>query len=253
MTKARYQIVGHRGWPQQCPENSIRGVVEAITAGVHAEIDVQLSADAIPLVIHDPNTLRTSGTDCEVLTSDYTELAHIVCDEEKRLGKSDKDAVLPRLDTLAHRVAGIISPGQRLFIEIKEHSIDKFGIEQTFAAILPAMEQLSENAVFISFHYDFLRYVKSRCDIPVGWVLESFDGSCREQAVALAPQYLIIDCNEIPKHTALWNYNSIDIQNRGVDGTPWQWFIYDVCDPLQAAEWFDRGVSYIESWDFKAL
>lgn len=65
-------IQGHRGCRLRHPENSIEGVVAAFAAGAFAvEIDVWLSADEVPMVVHDavlasPDFGLTAG--CDTLT-----------------------------------------------------------------------------------------------------------------------------------------------------------------------------------------
>ncbi len=53
-------IVGHRGARAEAPENTHGGFRFALERGVrHFELDLRLSADGIPMVIHDASTART--------------------------------------------------------------------------------------------------------------------------------------------------------------------------------------------------
>jgi glycerophosphoryl diester phosphodiesterase len=55
-------ILGHRGAPRAAPENTIAGFTLALDAGADGvEMDVQLSADGVPVVIHDDTLRRTTG------------------------------------------------------------------------------------------------------------------------------------------------------------------------------------------------
>ena len=55
------KLVAHRGYQRKFPENTLLGFTEAITAGAcHVETDVQLSADAIPVLYHDDSMRRIS-------------------------------------------------------------------------------------------------------------------------------------------------------------------------------------------------
>lgn len=54
-------VIGHRGAAGHVPENTLQSFERAIEMGVHAlEFDVQLSADGVPMVIHDPTLDRTT-------------------------------------------------------------------------------------------------------------------------------------------------------------------------------------------------
>lgn len=55
-------VLGHRGAPLDAPENTIAGFALALAAGADGvELDVQLSADGVPVVIHDDTLRRTTG------------------------------------------------------------------------------------------------------------------------------------------------------------------------------------------------
>lgn len=57
-------VIGHRGASRRFPENTFAGFDYAISLGVDAiEFDLRLTADGVPVVIHDPTLDRTtSGT-----------------------------------------------------------------------------------------------------------------------------------------------------------------------------------------------
>src|SRR5439155_740924 len=57
-------VVAHRGASATFPENTLESFSEAVDTGVQAvEFDVRLSADEVPVVIHDPDVSRsTDGT-----------------------------------------------------------------------------------------------------------------------------------------------------------------------------------------------
>ncbi|MGE5147834.1 MAG: glycerophosphodiester phosphodiesterase family protein, partial [Candidatus Eiseniibacteriota bacterium] len=55
------KLVGHRGAAALAPENTLAGFRAAAAAGVTAvEFDVRLSADGVPMVIHDATVERTT-------------------------------------------------------------------------------------------------------------------------------------------------------------------------------------------------
>jgi glycerophosphoryl diester phosphodiesterase len=54
-------VVGHRGNPRRHAENSLVGLVSAIESGADAvELDVRLTADEVPVVLHDADVARTT-------------------------------------------------------------------------------------------------------------------------------------------------------------------------------------------------
>jgi glycerophosphoryl diester phosphodiesterase len=55
-------IIAHRGASGEYPENTLLAFEKGLTAGADAlEFDVRLSADGIPVVIHDPTVDRTTN------------------------------------------------------------------------------------------------------------------------------------------------------------------------------------------------
>lgn len=60
-------ILGHRGAPYDAPENTLRAFALAMEQGADGvELDVQLSADGVPVVIHDATLERTTDGRGEV-------------------------------------------------------------------------------------------------------------------------------------------------------------------------------------------
>ena len=56
-------LIGHRGEPTSYPENSLAGFEAVLKAGAaYIETDVQISADGIPVLCHDPHVARLTGT-----------------------------------------------------------------------------------------------------------------------------------------------------------------------------------------------
>lgn len=54
--------LAHRGYPLRHPENTLRGFRAAMDLGfTHLELDVQLTRDGVPVVIHDPTVDRTTN------------------------------------------------------------------------------------------------------------------------------------------------------------------------------------------------
>jgi glycerophosphoryl diester phosphodiesterase len=104
------QIVAHRGGALLWPENGLEAFRQSLALGVdQLECDVHLSADGVPVVIHDATLDRTTLGQGPVALRTATELQAI------RLRGSDTDAV-PQLADLAALLAGGTA---RLQVEIK--------------------------------------------------------------------------------------------------------------------------------------
>lgn len=54
-------IIAHRTSPLDAPENSLEGIAASVAAGAdHVEIDVRLTRDGVPVLLHDALLLRTT-------------------------------------------------------------------------------------------------------------------------------------------------------------------------------------------------
>ena len=61
------QVIGHRGAMAYAPENTLASFREARRRGARwVEIDVKLTADAVPILMHDASLKRTMGIDRRV-------------------------------------------------------------------------------------------------------------------------------------------------------------------------------------------
>jgi len=71
-------IIGHRGSSAVAPENTLAAFNQAFTDGADGiELDVRLSRDSVPVVIHDATLKRTGGSTRAVANMTAVELGHI--------------------------------------------------------------------------------------------------------------------------------------------------------------------------------
>ncbi|MFL0809764.1 MAG: glycerophosphodiester phosphodiesterase [Agarilytica sp.] len=233
---AQYEVVGHRGFPQKFPENSLVGVLGALEAGArYVEIDVQMSKDSVPVVIHDADLRRVCGVDRKVADLTVEQLEKISCHEEARFGDAFAPCPLVTLETLAE---AICERDVQLFVELKAESLEYVSREVFFTAVDQACKSMRANISIISFDFDLLVLAKQKYSI--GWVLAEWSDEVLEKAKQLAPNILIYDVKKLSEKDIVW-------------AGPWKWFLYDIVEPTLAQAWAERGVSYIETWDAKRL
>ncbi|MBD3337814.1 MAG: hypothetical protein GF353_01810 [Candidatus Lokiarchaeota archaeon] len=79
-------VIGHRGANSIAPENSLKAFQKAIELGAdYIEFDVQESKDEEIVVIHDENTLRTTGHDGEIKEMNLREIKSLDCGEGEKI------------------------------------------------------------------------------------------------------------------------------------------------------------------------
>ena len=72
------RIVGHRGGGTLAPENTLAAIRKAVTMGFGGvEFDVVLSADKVPLLMHDETLDRTTNGKGSVAATPYAKLARL--------------------------------------------------------------------------------------------------------------------------------------------------------------------------------
>ena len=140
--KGRFFIVAHRGASGYEPENTLRSVRRALEMGVDAvEIDVRLSRDGVPVVIHDETVDRT--------TNGRGRVGDMTLEELRRLDAGAGERI-PLLEEVVDVAGGRVP----LFVEIKEPG-----------AAEPSLKVVEEKGVldgvvFISFHPEALSVLR---------------------------------------------------------------------------------------------
>lgn len=225
-------LLAHRGWASRYPENSRAGIEAALQAGVASvEIDIQLSGDNVPMVIHDPSLARTAGVDRRVSDLSAAELTAIGIHEPARFGARFDGERVPRLADIVALLGDW--PEARVFVEIKRESAEAHGVDETVALVLDVLDPVREQCVVISFVERAVMSARRLGAPATGWVLNYYDDDSRRLAVAMAPDYLICDYCKFPP-APLW------------DG-PWEWGSYEIVEVEHALELAARGVRVIES------
>lgn len=233
-----YKVVGHRGYPEKYPENSLIGLVAAAKGGAHCvELDVQMSKDGVPMVFHDASLNRVCGVEGKMWDFSAAELGEISNHEPERFQDQFKQA--SKISTLEAVSEALASYDALVFIEIKKESFEAFSRDIILDAVLKAAQPIKAKSAIISFDFDIVQMAKQSCD-RVGWVLSDMQQSTLLKAQMLNPNVLAYDVKKLSKSDVLWP-------------GPWEWFLWDIVDPSLALEWADNGVTYIETWDSEKL
>lgn len=236
MMKNAFHVVGHRGFPQKFPENSLIGIVAAAKAGApYVELDVQISQDGIPIVFHDETLNRACEKPGNVWDYSAAELKQVSCHEPQRFKQQFFHCPIASLQEVCEALSCF---DIKIFIEIKEKSLDHISRKNMFRAVMNATQCISSRVILVSFDYDMLPQVKSV--MPFAWALREMDAAHLKKAKALKPDILIFDVKRLNKDAQLWP-------------GPWKWFLYDIVDKQEAFFWAGKGVEFIETWDVEAL
>ena len=232
-------LVAHRGNAAEFPENTLPAFVSALELGVRfLELDVQLSRDGVPVVIHDHLLLRTTGLPGSVFDHDAAELVTLEAAETQRFGDRYSGTRLPLLrDVLALLTR---RPEITLFIEIKRASLTRFGHDHVVSQVLEVIKPWRTQCVVISFDLAAIHRARRLGDAPIGWVLDNCDDHNRLKFEALQPEFLFCNHDQLPAGGRL---------RQG----PWRWVIYEVATLPLALELAGRGADYVETMAVRAM
>lgn len=226
-------LIAHRGNARDCPENTIPAFASALSLGLrHLELDVHLSSDGVPVVIHDHQLRRTTGRGGSVFDLSAQQLLQIDAHEPQRFGERFRGTRIPLLQDVLALLEG--RPEVTLFVEIKRASLGHFGHEQVVGRVLDVLYPARSQSVVISFDLAAIYRARQLGGVPVGWVIADYDAHTRLKYEALQPEFLFCDHHRLPARGMLW---------RG----PWRWAIYEVDTLALAMSLAARGVHYIET------
>lgn len=140
MSEAR--VYAHRGASAEFPENTLAAFSRAIELGVYGiELDVHLSSDGVPVIIHDDSVDRT--------TNGTGSVKDVTVEELQKLDAGDGE----KIPTLAE-VLDLVGDKLHVDIEVKAN--------RAGAAVLDEVRGRDTRWLISSFDWDVLRYVRSQ-------------------------------------------------------------------------------------------
>jgi len=175
--RPRPLIIAHRGLAHNVPENTLASVRAALELPVDGiEIDVYLSADGVPVVMHDPTVDRTTeghGPVCSLTLVQLNELrAHIGWQE-----RSLPPEPVPTLREVLQATRG----RRLLCVEVKPK-----GIEQEVLAEIRRADALEWVWMWTFFRSILRRFHELEPRIPAAWLCAGFVGISPEHFMDMA-------------------------------------------------------------------
>jgi len=228
-------LVAHRGYMEKYPENTLSALSAALEAGAcMIEFDIQMDAARRLILLHDDTFKRTGNSETSVFAlHDY---AGISVHEPNRFADRFEPEPVPLLTQAIELLMQY--PESTAFVEIKQESIDQWGMEAVVDEVLGCTEKAGQQGVIISDNLEALLYARGKSGTRIGWVIHRYDETHRVQAGEHAPDFMI--CNYRRISTELWQGD-------------WQWMLYDISEPALALEWAEKGAQLIETRDIGGM
>jgi glycerophosphoryl diester phosphodiesterase len=179
-----FLIIGHRGFAAKYPENTLAGFSAALKARLTmVELDVRLSRDRHPMVIHDADLIRVAGRHRLVRELTCSELQAL--DVGAWFDPAFSDEGVPTLEA----VFALVGKRMRINIEIKADEFETAdpadGIERQVLALIDRFKA-RRHTLISSFNPSVLRRIgQLSIDQPLA-VLS--DGTRQPEALALCKE-----------------------------------------------------------------
>jgi len=232
-------LVAHRGFMENYPENSLRGLEAALEEGApYIEFDIQSTADLELMVFHDPDLQRTTGTEGSLFELTYPELRQISAHEPDRFGERFNTTAIIRLAEICPLLKRY--PGARALAEIKSATLERFGVQPVMQRLLEVLEPVADRCTIIGYDAEALAYARSKKGFSIGWVIASYDQQERHGAEQLQPDLMIGEVGMFSPGERPWP-------------GPWNWMLYDITDPALALAYAGNGVDLIETRDIATM
>jgi len=227
-------LVAHRGYAARYPENTRESLAAAVAVGARfLEFDIQLSADGVPVLLHDATLDRTAGRTGSVFDLSAADLNLVEVNETDRLNGTFQGVCIPQLQQVAADLARW--PGVSAFVEIKEESLNHFGTVFMVERVLKALGKALDSCVIISFSAAAVLEARQHCGCAIGWAVRNWSEESRRIASRIEPEYLFCNHLKFPAPPEpLWQ-------------GPWRWVAYEVAQPGLAFSLAQRGVHMIET------
>ena len=153
-------IVAHRGASRIAPENTLLAMKKSVGYCDFIELDVQLSSDGVPVIVHDKTLSRTTNVkELNVYKSRFPyNVSDFIVDELNLLDFGEGEKLL----TLKRALEFIKEKSLYLNIEIKDVK-ENFSDEKIVSTVLAEIKELGiESQILISsFRPEYLSLLKS--------------------------------------------------------------------------------------------
>jgi len=234
------RLIGHRGAAAYAPENTLAGLAMARRLGVDwVEFDVMLTADGVPVLLHDESLERTAGVARLLSATPLAELAAL--DAGAWFGPAFAGERVPTLETAIARLAAL---GLGANVEIKPAA---GRARETARATLETLQRCWPGALPLpllsSFEIDCLEVAQSLSPaLPRGYLIEELPADWRTTAARLG-------CTSVhPWHEPLTAQQVAALRQAG-----YLVAVYTVNRPERAAELLSWGVDALITDDPPAL
>ena len=221
-------VYGHRGAKGEAPENTLPGFYHAYRQGIrHFELDLVLSKDGVPVLVHDLTVDRTTSHKGNVGNYTVAELANM--DARRNVTGWPTKTGIPSLEQLLDQFPDL----EHLQLEVKKDTGSRLNILCNRLTEIIQRRDLYRRVAVTSSDPRFLREIRRRNrDIRIGLVAERRFPKPLNLAKRLGCEYfcakwkiltpgLVEQAHRLDMHVSAWTVNRIHdmlkLEDMGVD------------------------------------
>ncbi len=230
-------FIAHRGYAAAYPENTLIALDAARQAGAQiVEVDIQLSADYVPVLFHDRDLQRLCQQTGAIHDYTFSQLEKFnVTDIEKFADQYAGNKITSLqvfIDYLKQH------PQLNAFIELKRSMIDQFGEERVLEILLPLFAGMQKQISFISYNQTILKTIHKNTDYKTGIVVDGWN-EYNKQA-DWQSEWLFCSAEGLPEDNAELEINS-------------KIAIFEVGNVELANKLLKKGICYLETFRIKEM
>ncbi|MEK3888191.1 glycerophosphodiester phosphodiesterase [Bacillus sp. FSL K6-3431] len=209
----KYRGIAHRGYPVKYPENTLSSFQAAYDLGFKVlEIDVHLSKDGIPVIMHDAKLERMTGEQGQI--KDYTL-------NELKSFRVQGGETIPTLEETLQLMKGKMTVN----IELKQQGYLYPGMEATVLELIEKVDMMDQVYVSSFDHYAIGRFRELSKDIEIGLIISGATPAVFPYMKEIGAKYLAVEvsfiteeyvqiCKENDITLIAWTVNSEEQMNR---------------------------------------
>jgi glycerophosphoryl diester phosphodiesterase len=230
-------FIAHRGYASVYPENTLIALDAARKAGAEfVEVDIQLSADQVPVLFHDRNLERLCQQTGAIHDYTFTQLEKFNVTDEEKFSKQYTNNKITSLKIFINYLKE--HPELNAFIELKRSMIEEFGEERVLQILLPMFADMEKQISFISYNQTILKTIHNSTEFKTGIVVDEWAEYNKD--AGWHSEWLFCSYEGLPEDNA-----ELEIQS--------QLAIFEVGNIGLAKHLLARGIIHLETFRIKEM
>ncbi|CAG7616813.1 glycerophosphodiester phosphodiesterase [Paenibacillus allorhizosphaerae] len=203
---ARIRGIAHRGFPARYPENTISSFQAALDASFsHMELDVHLSKDGVPVVMHDHTLQRMSNGKGPIKNFTFEQL------QQLKVGEAE---TIPTLEQVFRLAQGRIT----VLVELKQTGKLYEGLEEKVLEVITGLDMVDQVIITSFDHYALVKMRRLNGDVPIGLLMSGSSPAVFPFMKEISSRYMSIPHAYLTEEYAdICHENGVQLITRPID------------------------------------